>query len=151
MMRKLLFILFAIGILGLSVMSSPQAAYAQSSGSTGCEDKPNFFLGFPTWYQYLELSENCEIAGPMRADDPTKIDWQRASGRVGLAIVEILLRVAALLAVAHVMYGGFRYITSQGDPENAKSARQTILNGLIGLVICMLATGAVAFTGSLLS
>ncbi|MDQ3123967.1 MAG: hypothetical protein M3Q14_04785 [bacterium] len=147
-MHKLLLIIITSSVLFFSVGLSPATASAQG---TGCADKPASFLGLPTWYRYLELDTNCEIVGPMREDDPTKLDWQKASGRVGLAIIEILLRIVGLVAVVYVIYGGFRYITSEGEPENAKSARQTIINGLIGLIISLVATGLVAFAAKLLT
>jgi hypothetical protein len=132
----------------LSFGLNPQKVSAEG---VKCQDEPSSFLVLPTWYKYLDLDENCEVVGPMRDDNPEKLDWQKASGRIGLAITEALLRIVGLVAVAYVIYGGFRYILSQGDPENAKSARQTIINGLIGLVISLIATGAVAFTARILT
>lgn len=120
------------------------SAGQQSSGP--CDDEDRSFLGFPTWYKYLELDGNCEVTGPKNQDG--KFDWPRAAGYVGLAALAILLRIASLIAVGYVVYGGFRYITSQGEPENAKSARQTIINAIIGLVIAIAAASIVSFIGN---
>ncbi|MBX4197632.1 hypothetical protein KW801_03715 [Candidatus Saccharibacteria bacterium] len=38
-----------------------------------------------------------------------------------------------------IIVGGFRYITSGGNPESTKSARNTILYAIIGLVVVALA------------
>ena len=65
-------------------------------------------------------------------------------------MVEILLRIAGLVAVVYVVMGGFKYMTSQGEPENLKQAQGTIINALIGLVIAMLATAVVNVIGVLL-
>jgi hypothetical protein len=112
------------------------------------------FLGFPTWYKYLDIGpENgdpCAIIGPTK-DGETGLDWEMASGRVALAVIEIMLRIATLVAIAFVIIGGIRYITSQGEPDNAKSARQTITNALIGLVISLLAAAIVAFVANRLT
>lgn len=124
----------------------PSGASGQRPPSGPCDDSMTFFLGFPTWYKYLELDANCEVVGPANSDG--KFNWPLAAGYVGLAAVEILLRLAALFAVGFVIYGGFRYITSQGDPEGAKSARQTIINALVGLVIAIAAASIVAFIGN---
>lgn len=116
-----------------------------SSGSGGnCSSS---FLGLPAWYKYLELNGDCDIVGPTKGSSD-QIDWPKAAGYIGIAAVEILLRIAALVAVAFVIIGGFKYITSQGEPENTKSARQTIQNGIIGLIIAMVASAAVAFIGN---
>lgn len=165
--------LLFLGVLGFGMTIAPVSVFAQenvdtcqaSGGSwvdtTGdgycnysqgtCTDSASWFLGLPTWYKYLDMAVvngHCEVVGPMAEVEegaPSQIDWQKASGYVGLAVLEILLRVAAMIAVGFVIYGGFRYITSQGEPDSTKAARQTILNAVIGLVIALLATAIVSF------
>ena len=61
------------------------------------------------------------------------------------AIIEILIRIAGIFAVAFVMYGGFRYITSQAEPDAVNKARQTIISALIGLAIAVLASVIINF------
>jgi hypothetical protein len=96
---------------------------------------------FPTWYQYL----NCEtVAGHLTP----KVVFPDSIYKILLAVIEIMLRIAALLAVGFVIYGGFRFILSQGEPEQANSARSTVINALIGLVIAVMATAIVSFVFS---
>ncbi len=64
---------------------------------------------------------------------------------MAIALVEIMLRIAGLVAVGFVIYGGFRFIVSQGEPENAKAARETIMNAIIGLIITIVAAAVVNF------
>ena len=101
-------------------------------------------LGFPVWFEYLDADENCTITGPP-GDKAGEIDWAKASGYVAIAIVEIMMRLASLVAVGYVVFGGFKLITSQGEPESAKDARNTIINALIGLVITMIAATLINF------
>ncbi len=65
------------------------------------------------------------------------------------AIIEILLRIAVLVAVMFIIYGGFKYITSSMTsspmPEELVRARRSIINALVGLVIAMIAAGTVQF------
>lgn len=162
MMKRLLFLsLFAVALALPSTKVSAQFTNTPTAdGGSGCSTS---FLGLPTWYRYLQLNSACDVVGPTsevatgQDDDPNttmnesvkeQFDWERASGYIAIAIVEILLRLASLVAVGFVIYGGFRYITSQGEPENAKSARQTIINALIGLVIAIAAASIVAFIGN---
>ncbi len=152
-MRRIIIGIFAVLALPAALLLFNPAAPTVSAANTGTASAARCstsFLGLPTWFRYLEFNSECEIIGP---NDPAtgKLDWQAAAGRVGLAVIEILTRLAALVAVGFVMYGGFRYITSQGDPESAKSARQTIINSLIGLVISLIATGVVAFIANSLT
>lgn len=67
--------------------------------------------------------------------------------QIALAIVDILLRVGALVAVGFVLYGGFVYLTSQGEPDGTKRGRQAIVNALVGLLIAIFATAIVTFIG----
>ena len=54
-------------------------------------------------------------------------------------IIQILLAVAGVVAVIFLIIGGFRYITAGGNEETAESARKTLTNAIIGIVIIILA------------
>ncbi len=60
-------------------------------------------------------------------------------------IINWILAVLGIVAVIMVIIGGFTYMTSQGDPGKTKRARDTILYGIIGLVIALLAFAIVNF------
>ncbi|HSX32550.1 MAG TPA: hypothetical protein VLF43_04755 [Candidatus Saccharimonadales bacterium] len=69
-------------------------------------------------------------------------------GLVALGILDILLRVAGLIAVIFIVYAGFEYITAQGEADKAKKALGTIINACVGLGITIVAAAAVAFVGT---
>lgn len=94
------------------------------------------FLGFPTWYKYIQDPNDPAMVKVTSINDV----WL-----VVAAIIEILLRVAGMVAVAFVIYGGFQYVTSQAEPDAVNKARQTIVSALIGLAISILAAAAVNF------
>lgn len=104
--------------------------------------------GIPTWYKYLPAQKDpaTKTCVPFGGEsfDPSKID---ALAGIGLAVIEILLRLVVFVTIIFVTYGGFLYLTSQGEPDRTKNAKETILNALIGLVIAMLATVLVNFIG----
>lgn len=50
-------------------------------------------------------------------------------------IVNLLFLVAAFLAVAYLMYGGIKWITSRGDKTQVEAARKHIVAAVIGLLI----------------
>jgi cytochrome bd-type quinol oxidase subunit 2 len=60
-------------------------------------------------------------------------------------VVNVLSVIVGVVAVIMIIFGGFRYITSAGNPEGAKSARSTILYAIIGLVVVALAQLIVHF------
>ena len=100
-------------------------------------------LGLPYWYEYLpgeyDAFGKCV---------PT-IGWQPIFiWAVALAIADILLRIVAVVAVGYVIYGGFQYMTSTGEPDKTRAAKDTILNGLIGAVIAIFAVSIVSFIGN---
>lgn len=110
--------------------------------------QPGFF-SLPTWYRYLDVKKDavtsqCEVQFSLMKDDVFN------GGDillVGLGVIDILIRIAALVAVGFVIYGGIRYITSQGSPDATKGAQNTILTALIGLAIAIVAAAFVAFLG----
>jgi succinate dehydrogenase/fumarate reductase cytochrome b subunit len=53
-------------------------------------------------------------------------------------IVNWLVGIAFALAILFLVVGGFRYILSGGNEEAADSAKRTIFNALIGIVIIVL-------------
>lgn len=69
---------------------------------------------------------------------------------IGLAIFDDLLRIAGIIAFGFVLYGGIRYITSQGEPENTRAALGTIINALIGMAIAIIAAVLVSFLANAL-
>lgn len=96
------------------------------------------FFGFPTWYKYLKASNVGDVCNP-------KLEALSDVWLIGAAILEILLRVAAIVAVGFIIYGGIQYIISQGEPDKTKQARSTIINALGGLGIAIFATAIVTF------
>lgn len=104
----------------------------------------NSFLGLPHWFEYLSGEEDA-----FGKCVPT-VDWNSVGDiwLIGLAGIDILLRIAAMVAIGYIIYAGFLYMTSNGEPDRAKGAKDTILNALIGLVITVVATGIVSFIGN---
>lgn len=59
--------------------------------------------------------------------------------------INVVLGLIALAAVIMIIIGGLNYTTSQGDAAKVKKAKDTILYGVIGLVIALLAFAIVNF------
>lgn len=122
--------------------------FAQAAGSA-CQ-LPQRVFGIPTWYRYLPgeidaVGNNCQVSTSISIWDPKPLLG------IGIAFIEILLQLGAIVAVAYIIYAGFTYLTSNGDPERAKAGKDTILNALIGLVIVIMATVIVGFIGQSLT
>jgi hypothetical protein len=123
---------------------------AQCDPSKNSEGKEITFLGLPTWYKYLDGDNSSGKCTPTLSgsDEETKVNSVLP---IGLAILETIIRLAGIVAVVMIFVSGFRYITSQGNPEAAVAARKTAFNALIGLVIVVTSTGLVSFIGNRLT
>ena len=110
-----------------------------------CTPNSGGFFSLPHWWQYLttQVDElgNCS---PI-FNFPNDI-WA-----VALAVIDILLRVAGIVAVLSIIIAGVSYIVSAGSSEKATAARRRIQNALIGLGIVILASAVVSFIGNSLT
>ena len=119
-------------------------AKALLAADSDCEKK---FLGLNPWYHYLEVQgkKDCEIVGfnilPPNSDVPLIL----------LAVIDGLLKIAGMVAVAYVIIGAITLITSDGNPDKVKGARDTIINALIGLATVLIAIAFVTYLGSRLA
>ena len=111
---------------------------------------PTERYGIPTWYKYLKgqidtTTGDCQVFMNFRL---AKVQSLLS---IGLAAIEIMLFFAGIIAFGYIIYGGFRYLLSQGNPENTKVAKDAILNAIIGLVIAIIASTVVRFIASTVS
>ena len=60
-------------------------------------------------------------------------------------IVNVVIGVLGVVAVIVIIFGGVQYMTSAGDAGKVKKGKDTILYGIVGLVICILAAAIVNF------
>lgn len=104
-----------------------------------CEG-PGAIPFLPKWYKYLPhdfVGGECNVSVSIPDSLPAIL----------LAVFEILLTIVGVLSVIFIIYGGFQYLTSAGEPDKAKAGRTTIINALVGLMIAMLATAIVNLVG----
>ena len=136
-----LVLLFAVAA---PVAAAPITARAMSPA---CQ---NSFLTIPAWYNYLpedtsEGAGECEpTLGAQEATDEVKINSSLA---IGIAVLEGLLKLSSLVAFAIIIWGAFKFATTQGNPENFAKARSTIINAAIGFAIVLIAAQVVAYLG----
>ncbi len=63
----------------------------------------------------------------------------------------LLLYIAGAIAVIVIIVGGIRYITSTGDAMRIKQAKDTILYGIVGLIVAIIAWAIVNYIVDTLS
>ena len=63
-------------------------------------------------------------------------------------IVGLVLTVAAIIAFVYLLIAGFQYITSGGDAAKATTARQGIINALIGILVILISYLLLRYVGT---
>lgn len=92
--------------------------------------------------QYAGASAKSQIqSGVNSVNDGSSTDL----GGLLRTVVNILLFLLGAIAVIMIVVGGIRYTTSNGDSSSLKSARDTILYSVVGLVVALLAYAIVNF------
>ena len=60
-------------------------------------------------------------------------------------IINVIIGCVGFVAVVMIIIGGIGFVTSQGDAARVTKARNTILYGVVGLVVAILAYAIVNF------
>jgi hypothetical protein len=131
-----------------SCVSQARFHYTQSAEPRNIDNlsgtcKDTLFFGIPTWYKYV----------PKKSQTPCELDIQNINQvlLILLAVVEILTRLGAFLAVGYIIWGGIKFTMSQGEPDGIANARNTIINAVIGLLLTVMATAIITFIGQRIS
>ena len=136
-MKKIYAFIFAM-VFGGAVTS---VALAQPTYADDQCDKT--FLGFRGWAYGLTTTVNgsCVVKTPQPATNANEDDETAAFvWRIILNITVDITLAASYVALIFIIYGGFKYLMSTGDPGKVNSAKQIITNAVIGFVIALLAT-----------
>lgn len=60
-------------------------------------------------------------------------------------VLNVVFGIVGIIAVIMIIIGGVKYATSQGDSTKVKSAKDTILYAIIGLITSLAAVAIVNF------
>lgn len=140
MMRKIIITtyVFLFASISFVILSGPMRAYATSCVPTSS------ILGMPTWYKNLDGQTIEDGSTEQQLCQPVLKDindiW-----KVVAAVLELLLRLASIIAIGFVVYGGVTYTLSQGSPDKTKQALSTIVNALVGLAISIISATLVGY------
>jgi hypothetical protein len=67
------------------------------------------------------------------------------NGSLFQAIANILIFLIGAVSVIMIIVGGLRMVISSGNPANVKSARETILYAIVGVVIAIMSYAVIHF------
>jgi hypothetical protein len=162
---------FGSGFLpGQKASAAPYHAPAIVASANDKCNKGGFF-GLEPWYHFMPDSEigvpaktvngkvvlpadNCAIkcfniffqsqgndCNETRSDVPGVV----------LAVIDDLLQIAGLVAVAFIIIGAFQFVASRGNPDKTAQAQSAVINALTGLAVTLVAVAFVSFIGSKLN
>jgi hypothetical protein len=162
----LLTAVLALTVLGVGFLHSRPAGAISlpdrtiAASADYCDKKANGPLGFfglEPWYHFMPDSELGTHGEPC-AVKCFNIFVQAEKNECGetasdipgviLVVIDDLLRIAALVAVAYIIIGSFEYAGSRGNSERASSAQSTIISALTGLAIALVAVALISFLGN---
>lgn len=131
MIAKLYLILATAIVVIATALSYAPAVYACPSDT---------LLGIPAWYKDLQAAD-CSVKPPAQTADGAGL--RNFIVKIALNVIQAALVIVGYIAAFFVIKGGFLYIMSQGEPSGIESAKKSIANALIGLIIALLSAAIV--------
>ncbi len=135
-------IILSLAVVGAGAFSvlTPQAANAVDpapvTGGNGSSSGKGINVFSNCSGGVSSTTSGGQICGASQQDDFPKLMQN---------VINLLLLVLGMIAVIAIIIGGVRYTTSNGDPGQIKSAKDTILYAVIGLVVAIMAYAIVGF------
>jgi hypothetical protein len=133
----------ALAIIGSVLVATPAPVQAATSPVTtfgACSGSVAAFLSLKAWDACLTKDAN----GKPQITKLTDV-WL-----IVLPLLEDGIKIAGYVAAGFVLWGGIKYLKSQGDPGQLNEARLVIYNALFGLVLAMISVGVVNFVAGAL-
>lgn len=109
----------AVAMFALALLFTPQAVFAEGSASQQALDGLN------------QVNPNGENSPELTTVIQT--------------ILNAVYFIIGIVAVVMIILGGISYATSQGDPAKVKKGKDTILYGIVGLIISLMAFAITQF------
>jgi hypothetical protein len=132
MIQKIKRNLLSVTVLAFAMSFLVYAPPVAAADPPSC---PERVLTFPAWYKGVIDTATCEV----------KIDSVLDLVKIPLNFIEILIQAVAYVATGFIVWGGFKYMKSQGDPGKISEAKSAIINAVTGLGIALLSVGIVEF------
>lgn len=102
------------------------------------------FLAFAPGPALADVKDELQ-GGVNTAAGGAQPDAEKRVSNIIRTIITLLGALVGIAAVIMIIFGGFRYVTSGGDPNKVASAKNTLLYALIGVIVAALAAVIVQF------
>ncbi len=149
MIRRLLAAAALVAVFLVVTVPAPVAAMpVQVRQFAVCGGSFANFLGLEPWYE-------CVVGRDIPAKDgnpecksgttEVRICGLNDIWLIALTILEDAIKLGVYIATGFVIWGGFKYLKSQGDASQISQAKDVIRNAMIGMVITLLGVTIVQF------
>lgn len=96
-------------------------------------------LTLPCWYSGLDEEDGSPVI-----KKPQDI-WI-----IVLNFIDMAIQAVGYLAAAFIIWGGFKFLISEGNSDKAAAARKTIINASAGLLLALASVAIIKFVSTLL-
>jgi cytochrome bd-type quinol oxidase subunit 2 len=120
-------------------VATAQAAACTATNGTACPDQ-----GVCAGATTLQLGTGTNNGTGATADCSAADQTSKVNNIIS-TVLNVFSVLVGIIAVVMIIYAGFKYISSGGKEESVKTAKNTILYAIIGLVIVALAQLIVKF------
>ena len=89
----------------------------------------------------MQLAQKVTI-GNMTIDGPLNKSGQPQFDSLASVVnnaVPLLFSIAGIFLLAYILWGGFDYLTSMGDPKKAEAGKNKITSAILGFLIIFVA------------
>lgn len=128
-MRKV----FAVLMIGVGLLFSQFTLLNTDVYAAADQCGEEHFMGLRAWYDGVDA-----VCNGTQPDDPEEI--REMIWKITLNIVTMILQIAGYVSVGFVIWGGYLYMLSNGDPGKVANGKKTITRALIGVSLCVTAS-----------
>lgn len=155
-MKKILVLMLMMlsvsGVAGVLV-AEPVGAIEFADGMTPDPSCESSLVGLKPWYAGLvgKTKDGKCVVGTPKSDKDDNTNMTTFVWTIVLNVLEDLFIIAGYLALGFIIYGGYAYMTSAGDPGKATKGKSLISSAVVGLIIAILATSITSVLTNILT
>ena len=137
-LRKLIAGFGMSAIVLVAFLALPVVIFQQPVNAAACgAASDGFFFGLPPWHRGLKCDNGAVDLSDMEIGNIIVI--------VGLNIIDMVVRLMGIVAIAFIVIGGFQYMLARGEASNVAKGKATVTHAVIGLIIVMASSTIVGF------